>query len=131
MKKIVKDAIDALCANAEAAEHLIDKNERKRQIMLVAYSITVILMTFVTLLVYNYDFAVVKGQWRKYYRIRIPEYVLLTLTAFGGSLGAYASMKVQKHKANRERKPHFHFVIYFSLIINLITFVALLVLELI
>lgn len=99
--------------------------------MLTAYVITVIVMTFVTILVYSYDFAVAMGQWKKYYRLRVPEYILLMLAVFGGSLGAYADMKIQRHKDNGERKPHFKFVIYFSLIMNLITFVTLLVLELV
>lgn len=97
--------------------------------MLKAYVITIIVMTFVTVLVYSYDFAVVKGQWKKYNRLRIPEYILLILAVFGGSLGAYADMKVQRHKENGDRKPHFRFVIYFSLIMNLVTFVTLLVME--
>lgn len=89
----------------------------------IAYLITLFSISTVTLILFGYDFAVAAGQWGG--RSRIPEYVLLTLSALGGALGAFIIMTVQRHKASN-RKKHFHFVIYFSMIMNLITFVILL-----
>ena len=98
--------------------------------MLTPYIITLLAMTFVTSIVYSYDFAVSAGQWDKLRRPRLPEYVLLTITALGGGLGAWIALKVLRHKAG-ERKRYFRFVIYSSMIISLITFFILLTSELI
>ncbi|MBE6577812.1 MAG: DUF1294 domain-containing protein [Ruminococcaceae bacterium] len=98
--------------------------------MLTAFIITILSMTFITSIVYSYDFAVAVGQWEKFHRPRLPEYILLTLAALGGGLGAWITMKVQRHKAGNKKK-HFRFVIYSSLILNLITFIMLLANELI
>ena len=98
--------------------------------MLTPYVITLLLMTFITSIVYSYDFSVAFGQWAHLHRPRLPEYILLTLAALGGGLGAWIAMKVLRHKAGKE-KPHFRFVIYSSIIMNLITFIILLVTELI
>jgi uncharacterized membrane protein YsdA (DUF1294 family) len=87
-------------------------------------------MTFITSIVYSYDFAVSAGQWTHVRRPRLSEYILLTLAALGGALGAWIAMKVLRHKAGKE-KPHFRFVIYSSIVMNLITFIILLVTELI
>ena len=88
--------------------------------MLSAYIITIVLMTFITAIVYSYDFSVATGQWDKQHRPRIPEYILLTLAAIGGGLGAFIAMKVQRHKASDEKK-YFRFVIYSAMAMNLIT----------
>ena len=98
--------------------------------MLKPYVITLLLMTFITYIVYSYDFSVAVGQWEHLRRPRLSEYILLTLAALGGGLGAWIAMKVLRHKAGKE-KPHFRFVIYSSMIMNLITFIMLLVTELI
>ena len=98
--------------------------------MLTPYVITLLTMTFITSIVYSYDFAVAVGQWNKLDRPRLPEYILLTLAALGGGLGAWIAMKVLRHKAGKE-KPHFRFVINSSIIMNLIIFIILLVTELI
>ena len=97
--------------------------------MLIPYIITLVIMTFVTFIVYSYDFAVATGQWAKNHRPRLPEYILLTLAALGGGLGAWITIKVQRHKAGKDKK-HFRFVIYSSLVMNLITIIMLLVSEL-
>ena len=97
--------------------------------MLTPYVITLLLMTFITYIVYSYDFSVAVGQWEHLHRPRLSEYILLTLAALGGSLGAWIAMKVLRHKAGKEKK-HFRFVIYSSMIMNLITFIMLLVTEL-
>ena len=98
--------------------------------MLTPYIIILLAMTLITSIVYSYDFAVAVGQWEKHHRPRLPEYILLTLAALGGGLGAWITMKVQRHKAGKDKK-HFRFVIYSSIIMNLITFMMLLVTELI
>ena len=98
--------------------------------MFIPYVIVILSMTFLTFLVYSYDFAVAVGQWAHLRRPRLSEYILLTLAALGGGLGAWIAMKVLRHKAGKE-KPHFRFVIYSSIIMNLITFIILLVTELI
>ena len=97
--------------------------------MLIPYVITLLAMTFITSIVYSYDFSVAVGQWAHIRRPRLPEYILLTLAAFGGGLGAWITMKVQRHKAGKSKK-HFRFVIYSSMVINLITFIMILVTEL-
>ena len=97
--------------------------------MLTPYIITLLAMTFITSIVYSYDFAVSVGQWDKVDRPRLPEYILLTLAALGGGLGAWITIKVQRHKAGKDKK-HFRFVIYSSLVMNLITIIMLLVSEL-
>ena len=96
--------------------------------MLKIYIITILAMTFITTVVYSYDFSVAVGQWERYHRPRIPEYILLMLSALGGGAGAWITMKVQRHKSSKE-KWYFHFVSYFSMIINLITFAILFVTE--
>ncbi len=98
--------------------------------MLIAYSILLLSMTFVTSIIYSYDFSVAVGQWEHFHRPRIPEYILLTLAAIGGGFGAWITMKVQRHKAGKEKK-HFRFVIYSSLFMNMIIFSMLLVRALI
>ena len=97
--------------------------------MLTPYVITLLAMTFITFIVYSYDFSVAAGQWDKLCRPRLPEYILLTLAALGGGLGAWIAVKVQRHKASKDKK-HFRFVIYSSMIMNLITIIMLLVTEL-
>ena len=97
--------------------------------MLTPYVITLLAMTFITSIVYSYDFSVAVGQWSHLHRPRLPEYILLTLAALGGGLGAWITMKVQRHKAGKDKK-HFRFVIYSSMIMNLITIIMLLVTEL-
>ena len=98
--------------------------------MLKAYLITLTAMTIATFAVYSYDFAVAAGQWQRDHRPRIPEYVLLALAALGGALGAWITVKVQRHKASN-RKKHFHYVIRMGLIMSLITIVTMLACELI
>lgn len=97
--------------------------------MLTPYVITLLSMTFITFIVYSYDFSVAAGQWSHLHRPRLPEYILLTLAALGGGLGGWISMKAQRHKAGKDKK-HFRFVVYSSMVINLITFIMLLVTEL-
>ena len=96
--------------------------------MLMPYIITLLAMTFITYIIYSYDFSVAVGQWDKTHHPRLPEYVLLTLAALGGGFGAWIAMKIQRHKAGKDKK-HFRFVIYSSMLLNLITVVILLLNE--
>lgn len=98
--------------------------------MLTPYIYTLLIMTAITSIAYSYDFAVSVGQWKHYNRDRVPEYVLLVLTALGGGLGALVTIKVQRHKASEKNK-HFKVVTYSSIAMNAIVFVTLLVAELI
>jgi uncharacterized membrane protein YsdA (DUF1294 family) len=98
--------------------------------MLTPYVITLLSMTFITSIIYSYDFAVAVGQWAHLRRPRLSEYILLTLAALGGGLGAWITMKVQRHKVSQDKK-YFRFVVYSSMIMNLVTFIMLLVSELI
>ena len=98
--------------------------------MLQPYLITLTAMTIITIIAYSYDFAVSTGQWQHDHRPRIPEYILMALAAFGGALGAWITVKVQRHKSSG-RKKHFHYVIRMGLIMNLITIIAMLTSELI
>lgn len=93
-------------------------------IMLTPYLIFLLSMTFITSIIYSYDFAVAVGQWDRYNRPRIPEYILLTLAALGGGFGGWIAMKVQRHKASMRS---FRFVIRFSIIMNLIVLTTLIV----
>ena len=43
--------------------------------MLKIYIITILAMTFITTVVYSYDFSVAVGQWERYHRPRISEYM--------------------------------------------------------
>ena len=97
--------------------------------MLTLYIITLLTMTFITSIVYSYDFSVSVGQWSHLHRPRISEYILLTLAALGGGLGAWITMKVQRHKSSKGKK-YFRFVIYSSMIMNLISIIMLLITEL-
>ena len=96
--------------------------------MLKNYLITILVVSILTGITYSYDSAISVGRWKKKDPPRIPEYVLLTLTALGGSFGAWIALKVERHKAG-DKNPHFRFVVYTSMIMNLIAFVALLVAE--
>ena len=92
--------------------------------MVMAYCITLFVMSIITAIVYSYDFSVAVGQWERKGRARIPEYVLITLAAIGGGLGAWITMQVQRHKAS-EGKKYFRFVINSAIVINVITLIML------
>ena len=56
-------------------------------------------------------------------RSRVPEIVLLTLSALGGGVGAMLGRVLLHHKSNKGRKPHFAVVLPVSALLQ----VALLV----
>ena len=58
----------------------------------------VLILNFVTMLVYGIDkFKAKKGKWR------IPESTLLLLAVLGGSIGAWLSMRVWRHKTQHKK----------------------------
>ena len=93
--------------------------------MFFPFVILISAMTFCTFLVYSYDFAVATGQWKHLNRRRIPEFVLMTLSALGGCIGAWIAVKVERHKASAEKR-HIHFVIYSSMVMVALVFLILL-----
>ncbi len=60
---------------------------------------------------------------------RIPEIVLLTLTAFGGALGGFIGRNILRHKTNMDTKFHFAVVLYPSLIIQIGLIIVILVVS--
>ncbi len=58
---------------------------------------------------------------------RIPEIVLLSLTTFGGALGALIGIYVFRHKSNFVTKFHFGITVWLSLIVQAAIVVLLIV----
>ncbi len=63
-------------------------------------------------------FAVDKKNSSKEGRGRMPEIVLLTLTTFGGAVGAMIGMYVLRHKTNPVTKFHFAVTAWLSLAVQ-------------
>ncbi len=79
--------------------------------MLNFYILTLLVMTVATLTVYGVDkLSAVKG------RGRIPEVVLIVLTALGGVLGTLMGMLFFRHKTNMARKWYFLGTIVLSVV---------------
>ena len=95
------------------------------------YFATILCMTFITMAVYGYDSSVSVGRWKHDSRPRVPEYILLTLAALGGSFGAWVMMVVERHKSGSRKKKHlcFRVVTYSSMIMHFIVFVILFVTD--
>jgi len=78
-----------------------------------SYLITLAVMSLITLALYAVDKLMAVGQSR-----RIPETVLLLLTALGGCVGALIGTLVFHHKSNVARKWYFWCVIAVSLLVQ-------------
>ena len=109
---------------------VIIKVEKGGKRMIIYYIVFLLAMSLITSGVYNYDLAVFYGHWEKKKRPRVPEFILMTLSATGGGFGAFIATHASRHKVG-ERKPHFRFVIYIALVMNLSTLVVMAILELI
>ena len=77
--------------------------------MLTPYLITLLAMSFITLLAYVSDYSIAKNGKNKARRVRIPEYVLLILASLGGAVGAVIATLITRHKT---RKLSFKIVIF-------------------
>ena len=92
--------------------------------MLTAYIITLLSMSLITTLVYSYDkmqalqIEINNLTHKHIFLLRIPEIVLITLSAMGGVYGTILSMIFLNHKSNMSRKWYFFFLIILSFIIQ-------------
>jgi len=50
---------------------------------------------------------------------RIPEFTLLSLSCFGGAIGAFLAMIIFRHKTDIKNKFYFEFVIFINLLIQI------------
>lgn len=81
--------------------------------MLNAYILTLLVMTLAALIVYGVDkLCALEG------RGRIPEIVLIVLTALGGVLGTLLGMLFFRHKSNMTRKWYFLGTIVLSVVVQ-------------
>jgi uncharacterized membrane protein YsdA (DUF1294 family) len=78
------------------------------------YLALLVIMSLISLIC----FAVDKKNSSKEGRDRMPEIVLLTLTTFGGSIGAFIGMYVLRHKTNPVTKFHFAITTWLSLAVQ-------------
>ncbi len=87
---------------------------------LSTYLIILGVMSVITLLAYAID----KKNSSKESNGRTPEIILLSLTTFGGALGALIGIYVLRHKSNFVTKFHFGITVWLSAIVQ--TAIALL-----
>ena len=81
----------------------------------IVYLILLGAMSFITFTV----FAIDKKSSHNESNGRIPEIVLLSLTSFGGSIGAMLGMYGLRHKTNFKTKYHFALTAWISLIVQI------------
>lgn len=79
---------------------------------LIGYSVFLALFSLVAFMMYGKD----KKMSKNGTEVRIKEKTLLSLAAFGGSIGAFLGRLVFRHKTD---KGYFSFVIYWSLLVQL------------
>lgn len=78
------------------------------------YLIILCVMSIITLSAYAID----KKNSAKESNGRIPEIVLLSLTTFGGSIGALIGIYTLRHKSNFVTKFHFGITVWLSAIVQ-------------
>ncbi len=82
--------------------------------MLPVYLILIAVVSVITLLA----FAIDKKNSANEANARTPEIVLLSLTTFGGAIGALVGMYVLRHKSNFVTKFHFGITVWLSVIVQ-------------
>ena len=87
--------------------------------MFFAYVIIILIVSLFTFIVYGVD----KDKASNHSKNRIPEIVLLSLTAMGGAFGALFAIKKIRHKS---KMFHFLAVMFVSLIIQIVLLFVLL-----
>jgi len=93
--------------------------------VLAIYTSIVILLSLAEVLLFSYD-KKLSGDEGNTTKPRIPELLLMSLSCFGGAPGAWASMKVMRHKSDRTNKRYFRTLILFNLALQVVLFVGLL-----
>ncbi|MGL4949481.1 MAG: DUF1294 domain-containing protein [Anaeroplasmataceae bacterium] len=91
-------------------------------ILIVVYLVYVVLISMYTLLKFKKDKQLAKQGGPK----RIKEKTLLSLTALGGGIGAFFARTMFRHKTD---KKYFSFVIYISVLIQVLVLVTLVLLA--
>lgn len=74
-------------------------------------------------------FGIDKHRSKKEGKIRIPEIVLLTLTGFGGSIGALIGMYGMRHKTFFKRKFYFALTVWLAAMLQFTVAILFLVQE--
>ncbi len=90
---------------------------------LPTYLIKLATMSLITLYAYIID----KKNSSRESNARIPEIVLLSLTTFGGAIGALIGIYGFRHKSNFVTKFHFAITVWLSLIVQIAIAVLLIV----
>ncbi len=78
------------------------------------YLILLAIMSLITLIAYATD----KKKSAREGNARMPEMVLLSLTTFGGAVGALIGIYVLRHKSNFVTKFHFGITVWLSAIVQ-------------
>ena len=91
--------------------------------MITAYVITILTVSLISVIVYGVDKLRASGNSS---RPRIPENVLIALTAMGGVPGTIIGMICFNHKSNMSRKWYFFITTIFSFLVQVaLVFVCL------
>lgn len=89
------------------------------------YLCTIAALSFFTVLLFWID----KRRSKKEGRTRIPEMVLLTLTGFGGGIGALIGMYGLRHKTQFSTKYHFSITVWLAVMLQFTVAILFLIKE--